>query len=284
MIPDPKADVRVGWPVLLAADMHLSSPETLSPSPDPRLAPDWILHGYVTGVDAILRSEAALELSGGRVCYGVLLESTAASGSFVLAIRGTADAIEWFIDAEFSMTPHPRGGEAETGFYDLYGTLAYLAASDDAEEEPLITAVMRVVGTGTVTVAGHSLGSALATYLTLDLAETPSMKVRGRYFASPRPGNAAFADMFDKTVADYVSYAYSLDAVPHVPLGLGYSPLHNLAEWKPDSCEARIAFGLGAAHHLVCYLAEMDYAFKNWSAMPPVDKPNAACIKGPNGN
>jgi hypothetical protein len=268
----------LGWPVVLAFDMHAQSPGTLTPPADPRLAAaGWTLRGYVTGVDAIFRQDAALELGGSRVCYGLLLEAIAAPGAFVVAIRGTADMLEWLEDAEFSTTPHPAGGEAETGFFDLYGTLAYLPV--DGAEEPLLAGIARAVDAGMVTVVGHSLGAALATYLTLELAGL--VHVGGRFFASPRPGNGAFADVFDKTVADYVAYAWALDAVPHAPLGLGYSPLHNLVEIRPSDSQARIAFGLGAGHHLLCYLAELDYAFQDWHALPPIDQVNAASIKGP---
>jgi len=282
MSSDRSADVRLGWPILLAMDMHLQSPTTLAPPPDPRLATSgWLLHGYLTGVDAIFRRYAALELGGARVCYGLVLEDTTHPGHFLVAIRGTAELIEWLEDAEFNATPYPGGGEVETGFWELYSTLAYLPAALGAQEVPLIPALTALTQGAAVTVAGHSLGAALAPYLTLDLAETPGLKVSGRYFAPPRPGNGAFADLFDRTVADYVAYTDYLDVVPHVPVGLGYCPLKKLIAITPAISQARIAFGIGARHHLVCYLAQLDYAFQDWRSLPPIDQGNAVCIKGP---
>jgi triacylglycerol lipase len=279
VIPDPAADARLGWPVLLAFDTHAAAPTLLEPPPDPRLAPDWMLHGYITGLDAILRSEAALELSEGRVCYGLLLEAAASPGEFVVAIRGTANVMEWAIDAEFSLSEHPLAGKVESGFWTLYESMSF--RTPGGKDVPLASGVADAIGEGVVTVVGHSLGGALATYLTLDLAERPGLRVRARFFASPRPGNGAFADLFDKTVADYLCWTYILDAVPHVPLGFGYSPLHNLVEIRPSDSQARIAFGLGPSHHLVCYLAELDFALLDWKNMPAIDQPCAACIKGP---
>lgn len=279
MIPDPAADARLGFTVLCAFDMHALAPTLLEPPADPRLAPVWHLRGYITGLDAILRSEAALELSGGRVCYGLLLEAVAQPGMFVAAIRGTADWWEWAIDAEFTSSPHPIEGRVEDGFFSVYESMDFRPPG--GKDAPLASGIADAVGEGTVTVVGHSLGAALATYLTLDLAERPGLRVRGRFFASPRSGDHAFADLFDKSVADYMSWAYVFDAVPHVPLGLGYTPLHNLVEIRPSDSQARIAFGLGAAHHLVCYLAELDYKLLDWRSMPPIDQPCAACIKGP---
>jgi triacylglycerol lipase len=278
MIPDPKADARLGWPVLLAFDTHAAAPALLEPPPDPRLAPDWILRGYLTGFDAIFRTQAVLEM-GQRVCYGLLLEASAQPGEFVVAIRGTNGVLEWIEDAIFEPIIHPLGGEVETGFWSIFTSMSF--RTPGGKDVPLAAGIANAIGEGTVTVAGHSLGAALATFLTLDLAERPGLRVRGRFFASPRPGDHTFADVFDRTVADYVAYAYALDAVPHVPFGLGYEPLHNLVEIRPGESEARIGFGLECAHHLVCYLAELDFAFKDWRAMAAIDRPCAACIKGP---
>jgi triacylglycerol lipase len=279
MIPDSEADARIGYPVMLAFDTHAAAPTLLEPPPDPRLAAEWQLRGYVTGLDAIFRSESVLEL-GQRVCYGLLLEELAQPGSFVVAIRGTANFLEWVEDGEFIQCPHPLGGRAESGFWAIYESMDFRPLNG-GKDVPLASGIADAIGEGTVTVAGHSLGAALATYLTLDLAERPGLRVKGRFFASPRPGDHDFADLFDKTVADYMSWAYVFDAVPHVPLGLGYTPLHNLVEIRPSDSQARIAFGLGPSHHLVCYLAELDYKLLDWRSMPPIDQPCAACIKGP---
>jgi pimeloyl-ACP methyl ester carboxylesterase len=48
------------------------------------------------------------------------------------------------------------------------------------------------VGKGSLIVLGHSLGSTLATYLTFDLAHPGKLgpRVRGCFYASPRPGDA----------------------------------------------------------------------------------------------
>lgn len=278
MTPDRAADVRLGWPVMLAFDTHAAAPTLLEPPPDPRLAPDWIMRGYITGFDAIFRAEAALEM-GARVCYGLLLEAATQPGEFVVAIRGTANLLEWADDGEFIQCPHPLGGHVESGFWSIFESMLF--RTPGGKDVPVVGGIADAIGHGTVTVVGHSLGGPLAAYLTLDLAERPGLRVRGRFFASPRPGDAAFADLFDRTVADYVAYAYLLDAVPHVPFGLGYTPLHNLVEIRPGESKARIGFGLTCSHHLVCYLAELDYAFTDWRMLAAIDQPCAVCIKGP---
>jgi hypothetical protein len=135
-----------------------------------------------------------------------------------------------------------------------------------------------------VVVSGHSLGAPLATYLTLDLARGPlGGNVSGCYFASPHPGNAAFATVFDKIVGqNYVVYNYVLDLVPRVP-PLGYSALPRVRVIMPGTAQADITFDIGCNHHVVCYLAMLDYdaTMKAITPVPAGEESSASCIRGP---
>lgn len=270
-------DVKLGFTVLCAADMHSAAPANVTPPVDPRLLA-WKVHGYIVGIDALWRQNA-LEVSAGRVFYGLLLESVSELGTFVVAIRGTNGLIEWAEDGEFGCVPHPLGGHAEAGFWSVYSSLRLILA--DGTDQSVVSGIADIVKGGSVTVVGHSLGAALACYLTLDLAETPRLKVRGRFFACPRPGDLTFSTLFDRTVADYQTYAYTLDVVPHVPLGFGYAPLRRCMLITPATSQARIAFGVDCSHHLTCYLAQLQYDLTDWTKMPLIDQCCAGCIKGP---
>ena len=209
-------------------------------------------------------------------------------------IRGTDGFVEWVEDAEFKpipytpMIPLPAGHdnlEVEQGFWALYRSLSLItpAGAVIGPLAPAITA--HATGTaGTVTVIGHSLGSALATYLTFDLARgSLGRRVTACIFASPHPGNHAFAALFDQTVADYNLYNYALDIVPRVPLGLGYARLPRRTAITPASAEANIRFDIGCNHHVVCYCAMLDYAgtMIATNPVPDVEDRSFACINGP---
>ena len=113
---------------------------------------------------------------------------------------------------------------------------------------------------GPVTVVGHSLGAALATYLALDLARGGlGTRVSACLFASPHTGNQAFVELFDKTITDYRLFNYILDVVPRVPLGLGYSPLPRRTVIQPATAEANIRVTIECNHHVICYCAMLDY-------------------------
>src|SRR5580658_6659052 len=121
-----KADAELGYLIAIAFDMY--RPGVLAPAADPRLAPNWVIRGYLTALDAILPPLGPLQL-GTKTYYGFLVESATKPGTFVAAIRGTADPVEWVIDAQFMKVPHHAGGMVEQGFNGLYQTMRYQPAS-----------------------------------------------------------------------------------------------------------------------------------------------------------
>lgn len=278
-----EADAAISLLTAYAFDMFAGAGiGILDPVPDSRLAPDWVLRGYITAQDVILHPFSWLDLAT-RVCYGFLAESISRPGEFVAVIRGTADATEWYIDAKFAQIPHPAGGRVELGFYSVYQTMRYQPAQlAGPRDSPVGIGIAEAVGQGTITVIGHSLGAAEATYLTLDLAKDQGLgpRVRGRIFASPRPGDQAFADAFATHVSDAVAYARQFDEVPKTPYGFGYVPLHCLQIIGPDTAQARIHNTLACHHHIYCYAADLDYSLMDWSTVPVCDRSLTACILG----
>jgi hypothetical protein len=262
---DRKEDARLGL-ICQAAYFARGAVDVGTPPPAIPLPPGMVVRGYLSAQDAIFRGEN----SGQRVYYGVLAESTIQPGNFVAAIRGTVDMIEWGENGEFALITR-GGGKVEVGFYSIYETLWL-------DDVPADAGIFAKVGTaGTLTIVGHSLGGAIATYLTKDVAGIPGMRVRGRYFASPHPGDAAYAAEFDSQVADYVSYAYELDVVPRVPFGFGYSHLAKMAWLSPKDTEAKIRFDVGCHHYLSSYISMLDYAL--FPAAAALDKGCGNCVK-----
>lgn len=283
MTPQQEA-ASLGQLVEYAEDMAAAAGVgILDPTPDPRLSPDWVLRGYITAQDVVLHPFSWLDLAT-RVCYGFLVESVSKPGTFVAAIRGTSDATEWYIDAKFAQTPHPAGGQVEIGFWSVFQTMRYQPAElTGPRDSPVGPGIAEAVGQGTLTVIGHSLGAAVATFVTLDLAKDCGLgsRVRGRFLASPRPGDQAFADVFAANVSDAIAYARDRDEVPKVPYALGYTPLHCLQVIDQDNGEAIIASSLACQHHILSYLPDMYWALRDWSTVPVCDKSMTACLIGP---
>lgn len=282
MISDSEA-AALSLFVMYAMDQYLADPTNLAPSPDPRLS-SWQVVGYLTAMDCVLRSGAAAK-QGDERCYGYLAESLDAPGTFVAAIRGTNGIIEWIEDAEFSSVPHPTAGKVESGFWGIYASMSYRPIGQCGSMPTVMAAsgIAAAVGSGSLTVIGHSLGAPLAAYLTFDLAAIDLLgdRVQGCFFASPRPGDQIFARALDARVKTYRVYNYDLDIVPRVPVGPDYCDLLRVQWITLENSQARIGFSPGCGHHLACYAAQLGFKLLDWRSLPGQDAQYAACIKGP---
>ncbi|HZP66255.1 MAG TPA: lipase family protein [Rudaea sp.] len=271
---------------MAAEDMLDPSHQVLAPALPAALAKSWQLVGHMTALNALLGVQK-IGL-GDRVYYGFLARSTQDATQYLAVVRGTEEVIEWIEDLEGLLIAGPPVGLVEQGFYSIYESMRYLAlgaGASTAATAPLAAAgIAAVLPAGAaVTVIGHSLGSAIASYLMADLARGANGKfaVGGSLFACPKPGDAAFARNVDAVVgaANYVVYNYIRDIVPHVPpslpLGLGFQPLPQTTWIQPAKAQAKIKNDPVCNHHAYCYAAMLDYTAVQ--AMSPASVP---CILG----
>jgi triacylglycerol lipase len=287
-----------GLLVMHAMDMYRADLTNLTPPAAAGLtAAGWNIVAYITGRDTPLIDENGAPVKGPlkmletTVCYGYLAQR--APGEMVAVIRGTDGFVEWIEDGEFFAIPYAPAlaleGVASTptvelGFWSLYDRMQ-LITPGKASLGALAPAIANAVGKdGSLTVVGHSLGSALATYLTLDLARgSLKGRVSACLFASPHTGNQAFVQLFDQVIGDYRLFNYILDVVPRVPLGLGYYPLPRRTVIQPATAEASIRAELGCNHHVICYCAMLDYegTLPVIQAPPTDEASSAVCVLGP---
>ncbi len=272
-----------------AMDMFssLASPtETVTPTPDPRLAGlGWQVVSYLTAQDTVLE-RGRLASNDDTVYYGFLAVSTTNPTQYLAVVRGTHGFVEWVEDGEFVSIPFHDDPHVtvEDGFWDIYSSMALVGMDGQTIAAKAADGIAAMVKDGSVMVIGHSLGSALATYLSLDLALSPlKERVSACLFASPHPGNAAFARVYDDAVADYRVFNYILDVVPRVPLGYGYSSLIRTTVLQPAAAEASIKVNPLCNHHVICYSAMLDYeaAVLDWVTLSPDDQACRSCVLGP---
>ena len=184
---------------------------------------------------------------GPAVSFGQILEN--ADGSVLVAIRGTSDIFEWLLDAEFFQVRCGfLPGRIEYGFKTIYDTLRAVGPgfSGPLKYFPLLH--QRVT-----TIAGHSLGGALATLTATDVAVyargSGSINKFSAYtYASPRVGDPEFVAAYEKLGIESHRIENPGDRVPEVP-NFGYEHVGEpfyLTDWK-----ARSTF---CKHHLTTYL------------------------------
>lgn len=209
----------------------------------------------------------------GWVTIGIVAVNDADPDDLVMAIRGTANAWEWIQDAKFLPIPFsrvPGGGLTEDGFTDMYNSFSTVSGDDS---KPFVETILgRIPTTATVTIAGHSLGAALATLLAYDLGSNTSLKVVCYTLASPRTGDLTFSHVFNHVVPNTYRIYNRLDIVPKLPPPLMYFHVGDETELIPPTT---LKFDLACEHHLTTYF-DMLAALCGTAAQYPID---ADCLK-----
>lgn len=161
----------------------------------------------------------------------------------LISWRGTQLAAEWFKDFQFSLTPasdifgdtYSPTPMVHYGFLSLYvksesGSTYNKSSAKDQVRSAVRTLVDKYKDEEmSITVIGHSLGSALATLNAADLVANGYNKPTGSetatgcmvtaiVFASPRVGNSAFNTAFkDQNLLHLLRITNKYDIVPDVP-------------------------------------------------------------------
>lgn len=245
--------------VTFAYDMFTGTGE-LRPKLSTYVEKDYILAGYITANDSILNINRDMY-------YGFVLQSKVNPKSYTVAIRGTADYIEFMINMNvfYHKTKHKFQGNVESGFYSIYNTMKYIPV-EYGYTESLVNALGELMRDDChLTIVGHSLGAALGTYLALDLCVLYKLgnRLTTCLLASPRVGDKEFVQYFQDNVPRYEVFNFCNDIVPNVPPKfLGYSSLKHINVFDDSEVQITKLFGfiprVLCNHHSITYAALLD--------------------------
>ncbi|MDX7986625.1 lipase family protein [Xenorhabdus sp. 12] len=269
--------------ILYASDMNSQYYDNPTPVPDPRIEEDgWELVGYIWGNDLSVSTDPdtnkkKLFQLPTTVCYGYLAEMKGASGKYAVAIRGTdaSNLMEILRDIDTQLiSPWHNALEQQVheGFFRIYNSLRFQprelmpyrnGSSNNYNQLDLADGLadfIKLRGGSNITIMGHSLGSALASYLMYNIAPL----IPHHYaclFACPRPGNQAFSlsiqENFCHGAVNYEVFNYIDDLIPHLPLEIsGYSSLQNITNINTPN-GVNITSGLTCNHILMSYIARL---------------------------
>ena len=217
--------------------------------------------------------------------YGLLLRCTDPlpdigyqKGDLLAVIRGTGTTEEWvlnfcaFLKNGTTSTQHPAGLVHE-GFYSIYESMCAwdLTGKNVGHAAPALASLLSANGPK-LTIAGHSLGSAISSYLVYDVASVVRAadgadtaarlgKLDCYMFASPNPGDDDYAKGLKAAVPSYTVIDWTKDIVPKVP-PLPYVPLldggagqtaQNFVMLTPAMVEWQPVDNPGCNHSLASY-------------------------------
>jgi Lipase (class 3) len=193
---------------------------------------------------------------GEVVTFGFLAVS--ATQELVAVIRGTDSILEWLHDASFLMVPSPIPGShgyTEDGFTAVYRSLRIGSANGTLAAKDSIKSYLDTGVATSVTICGHSLGGALATYLTFDVGLNTACRTPTAYtHASPRAGDHLFAGSYNAAISVSYRIENRQDLVPKLPpiLPLPYEHVNTQFELVPPAYA--INPSIVCMHHLATYL------------------------------
>lgn len=275
---DPAAAVLFGQFVEAAYTMYEADPTHLTPPPSSNFPAGYRLSAWIQMQDFVIEET-------GPTFYGFIAQNQADLTQFVLVIRGTQGAIEWWDDVNALVKQPFKGpgyGDVGSGFLRIYQTL-------EVVERPLSTAAspqpksMRTLGgfaaqvaalvqshatlalgarlapSASIVVAGHSLGAALATLYALDNAVDANIaNPLLCTFASPRVGDSAFVAAFSNlglTSWRIVNLRDLVPMLPPEPFGFAHVETE-----QPFDSAGKVQPTVACWHSLATYLSLIDPA------------------------
>jgi hypothetical protein len=180
------------------------------------------------------------------------------TGELVAVLRGTDTIYEWIEDALFLMVKNPITGTddwTEDGFTSVYLSLSIGRANNSATAKNAIRDLVMSGQARAVTIAGHSLGAALATLLTLDVALNGDFPNPVLYsYGCPRVGDHLFAHRFNESVAVSYRVVNKQDLIPQLPpvLPIPYEQVNT--EFLLNDTSNILIHNIDCDHHLTTYL------------------------------
>lgn len=210
----------------------------------------------------------------GYKTMGIVALNEADSSDVFIAVRGTEGIWEWVQDLKFFARPFPNvsgSGLTEDGFTDMYLSFSLTPGPSSTFLSDLASSLSP---NAIVTVAGHSLGAALATLLSLDMASHTKFPVTLYTLASPRVGDLTFHNLFNHVVPSAYRVANRLDVVTQTPPPLLYFHVGDDTELVPPNT---MKFTLPCEHHLTTYFNMLATLIQQQSFYP-IDND---CLKQP---
>jgi hypothetical protein len=203
--------------------------------------------------------------------YGLIYQWSVRNDIYVIAFRGTSSVYDMVLDLESAETaafqPYVDSGDFPTdvhvgdGFNKIYSTKNQSMSA--SMQDQIFAAIKNLPTPATqIVITGHSLGSALASLFTLDMAVSlPNIAIANINFASPRVGATKWQTTYNQTYGllnSTVEIRNSYDLVPKLPPEAWPFDFQDVGEVFP------VSFGLKSYHIDLPSIILAWHALKNY--------------------
>jgi predicted lipase len=158
--------------------------------------------------------------------------------TIVVVYRGTTNFKNLLVDLDFGKS-QPWGdqpGEVHSGFLKSHRNLW------SGVLQNIIKAKSRCPKCNRVLFTGHSLGAAITTLASVELARNPiGLSIQALTLGSPRVGNQKFVDYASRMVPNAIRWVHTTDPVAHVPPRSVFKYAHRAREvWQSAASTYRL--------------------------------------------
>ena len=215
----------ISWGKFIKVAESMYAPGKTNPTQPSRFPKGWKL---VKNINA----EAVVSFYNQKEFIGFVAQSLVEPQQFAVVLHGTEGIVDFLDDFEFELIDFyllSDGGKTEYGFTKFYESFTFVDPIS-GESQGLEDYVKGLPETASFSVAGYSLGGALATLHAAVLGGR-RIPVEAYLFGSPMVGNAAFVKTYNSLVRNSYRIVNQPDIVPKLPGALlGYEHVHTIFE------------------------------------------------------
>lgn len=221
-----------------------------------------------------INADAGVSFYRQKEFIGFVAQSLKDPYQHAVVLHGTEGVLDYIDDFEFLLTDFPlvpNGGRTEYGFTKFYESFSFIDPITGSSQS-LDDYLNDLNQTSTFTVAGASLGGALATLHALVLASR-ELPVEAFLFASPMVGDATFVKTYNALVPMSYRIVNQPDLVPKLPgIALGYK--HVNTQFEINSLEfPEIKHSVRCFHSTDVYLYSLGDKDVNLDACKVIEQP-----------
>jgi len=181
---------------------------------------------------ADMKTSKFIYFPGDQNPFGIFSTIDADQNTLILGFRGTQTTSDLFEDSHIRQNTFEFGGNVHQGFLNVYNSI-----------KDQITSVLKNFTGTTLIITGHSLGSAVAVLIAINIFNNfPNLNIALITFACPRIGDLSFASNIDQKIPLHFTFRNESDIVPNLPPAVAVNIINPSTPWNYYHCGLPIVF------------------------------------------
>ena len=148
-----------------------------------------------------------------------------------IVIRGSSSFLNFFNDFKILRIPYETWPECNCTVHDGFYKMTLLIKNDVINK---IIYIQKNKTNYKIIINGHSLGSAIADLLSMELAKV-NIESMVYGYGKPRTGDIKYATFYNIKIKEHYRHTHNRDIIPHLPTNDGFDYYHSCQEIFEDN-------------------------------------------------